>query len=396
MDVLREMTEEYLGSLAYVREIPRAFRLPEAAADIVAVVGPRRVGKTFTLLKRAAELRARGEQVLYVTFDDPWAAALDERRLAEEARRLYPAGRIHLFLDEVQEWPHWDRRLRWLHDVKDFHIYATGSTSELSADRVPARLRGRYVSRLLLPLSFREVAGGGGAGTFRDRGPLRRLLEEYARWGGFPEVWLWRSPDKVRSLLDTMFYRDIVERRRVRDVEAFRRVFQAVVENFANPVTWRSLARAAGGEADPKTAAAYVRYMEEAYLVFTVERYGTARRRARAPRKLYLVDPALATGLPSLDAGRRLENLVFLHLLRRSLEEGGRIYYLQHDGEEVDFVYLQGDMVRLYEAAYQPDERHARKLARARERLRAAEAVLISWDSEDHGAVPAWRWLLQR
>ena len=56
---LRELTEEYLGSLKYVKEIPRRFGLGESA-DIIAMIGPRRVGKTFTLLKRVRKLLNEG------------------------------------------------------------------------------------------------------------------------------------------------------------------------------------------------------------------------------------------------------------------------------------------------------------------------------------------------
>jgi predicted AAA+ superfamily ATPase len=391
--MLDVLSREYLESIRNVREIPRRFKLPQSQFDIVAVVGPRRVGKTFLFLKTAWELLERGEQVLYASFEHLWVNSLDERRLAEEVRRVYPRGTVHLFLDEAQAWPRWDYRLRWLHDVKDFRLYVTGSTSELSAERIPARLRGRYISRLLLPLSFCEVAGMSAAQTFRDAGLARRLFQEYARWGGFPEIWLERSLDKVRSLVDTVFYRDIVERRRVRDVEALEALLKLVLENYANPITWRSLARSL--DVDAKTAAAYIRYMEEAYFLFVVERFGPAKRRIKAPRKIYLVDPVFASLSKSgLDMGRRLENLVFIELLRRAVERGGRLYYVDLDGGEVDLAYVEDGAVELYEAAYEPDEKHARKLREAAGRLGAASYTLISWDSEDHGAIPAWKWML--
>jgi len=171
--MLKEMTLEYVESLKYVDEIPRRFALPETGSDIVAVVGPRRVGKTFTLLKKAAETLKAGGQAVYATFDSPELRKWSAKKLAEEVRSLYPTDRVALFLDEVQEWPNWDYNLQWLHDVKDFQIYATGSTSALSVDQVPSRLRGRYISKLLLPLSFAELAHGAAPHTFHERGPSR-------------------------------------------------------------------------------------------------------------------------------------------------------------------------------------------------------------------------------
>ncbi|MGC8974112.1 MAG: hypothetical protein ACP5KY_07915, partial [Thermoproteus sp.] len=38
--------------------------------------------------------------------------------------------------------------------------------------------------------------------------------------------------------------------------------------------------------------------------------------------------------------------------------------------------------------------KHARKLRETAGRLGAASYTQISWDSEDHGAIPAWKWML--
>ncbi|USG99522.1 hypothetical protein K1720_08390 [Thermococcus argininiproducens] len=48
---LRELTWEYIEGLRYVKEIPREVVLP-IGMDIKAIIGPRRVGKTFLMLKK--------------------------------------------------------------------------------------------------------------------------------------------------------------------------------------------------------------------------------------------------------------------------------------------------------------------------------------------------------
>jgi predicted AAA+ superfamily ATPase len=50
MELLGTITEEYLGGLAYSKEIKRNFSIPRNVSDIVAITGPRRAGKTFCLL----------------------------------------------------------------------------------------------------------------------------------------------------------------------------------------------------------------------------------------------------------------------------------------------------------------------------------------------------------
>ena len=409
MDLLRELTEEYLGSLKYAREVAREVALPLGLRDIVAVVGPRRAGKTFLMLKAVEGLLRSGGQALYVCFDEPQLRRLDARRLAEIVREEYPGGRVHLFLDEVQEWAEWDAKLRWLHDVGDFHLYVTGSSSALQSSEIPSRLRGRYLSKLLLPFSFREVAaaslGGLEAVTFRERGALKGLLSEYLTWGGFPEVWLYRSREKLVSLLETMFYRDIAERHRIRDVAVFLELASVALSSYACPVTWRSLRRALRGvgvELDVKTVMSYVERMRQAHLVFVVKRFTHLEREAAvSPKKLYLVDPAIAALFERpMDLGRRAENAVYLELVRRGFEPR---YYVTRSGKEVDFVVRhRAGGVEVLEVALEGGEEHARKAAEAARELGAREAMVITWDLEGEEEVwgqrvrfvPLWKWLL--
>ena len=102
MGLLKEITYEYVDSLKYVKEIKREINLP-ITRDIVAIIGPRRVGKTFLMLKKAKELLEKEEQVIYVPFDEPELRNMNVRKFAELLRKEYPENTIYLFLDEIQE-----------------------------------------------------------------------------------------------------------------------------------------------------------------------------------------------------------------------------------------------------------------------------------------------------
>jgi len=411
---LREITLEYLGALEKSEEIPREITLPRGD-DIKAVVGPRRVGKTFLMLKTAKELIENGENVLYRPLDEPEVRKLTARQLAEEIRREFPEGRVTLFLDEVQEWNDWDTKLRWLHDVGDFNIYIPGSSSALLSSEIPSKLRGRHISKLILPLSFREITGKEQPTTFRDRGKLRKLLDEYLKWGGFPEVWLTKSREKLISILETIFYRDIIERFAFRDVREFREVFYYVLSLYGGYFTYRSLQRALKGlgvEANVKTIMNYIHAMESSFLVFELPLFSTSTKRImRSPRKLYLVDTAF-TGLffKGQDTGRKIENLVFLELLREKSYRNPLIelsYYSDGDNE-VDFVIRVGNDVReLVQVTYGIDpsnyEREVLSLIKVGKRLGVNSLTLVTMDEEktirERGrtvkVVPLWKFLLR-
>jgi len=409
---LIEITEEYLGSLRFIEEIPREVELPQGR-DIKAIIGPRRVGKTFLLLKKADSLK-NSQNVLYLPFDEPELKRLTARELAEKIRGEFPEGRVVLFLDEIQEWREWDVKLRWLHDVGDFDIYISGSSSTLMSSEIPSRLRGRHISRLILPLSFREITGNPGK-TFRERGKLQAILREYMKWGGFPEVWATKSREKIISILETMFYRDMVERFAFRDVKEFQEAFYHILSLYGGYFTYRSLQRALkslGVDANLKTIMNYLRAMEESFLVFQLPIFSpSTRERMIKPRKLYLVDTAFASlFFKGHDEGRKLENLVFIELLREksywnpSLE----ISYYSDGRNEVDFVVREGPRVReLIQVTYELNAanygREVNGLIKTAKKLGVGKLTIVTLEDETQinegnltvEVLPIWKFLLR-
>jgi len=388
---LRVITEEYLGALSFVKEIPREISLPDAPTDIFCLVGPRRVGKSFLMLKKAKSLLSRKQQAIYVSMDEPLLREVEARALAELVRKAYPSGRVHLFLDEVQEWEGWDVKLRWLHDVKDFHLYVSGSSSALLSSEIPTRLRGRYQSKLVLPLSFREVAKGRGK-TFREGGKLLNLFQRYMQWGGFPEVFATGSREKLIAIVETAFYRDVVERLRVRSLELFKDFFYYILSLYANPFTYNGLRkalRAKGMELDVKTIARYIEAVEDAFIIFTVPRFTySEKEKLVSYKKLYLVDHAIANLFSSpLSFGRRVENIVFLELKRRY---GEVYYYKTGDGQEVDFYVPSAKL--LVEVSVEPSQEHWAKLEKAKEEL-GAKALLVAHECSDEPCTPLLEFL---
>jgi len=405
---LGSITREYIGSLNYADMlVRREARLIPAGRDILAVVGARRVGKTFMMLLRARELLDSGEQVVFISFDEPPLRGFDARSLASRVRSEYPGGRIHLFLDEIQEWPGWDWKLRWLHDVMDFQIYVSGSSSSLLSSEIPSRLRGRYSSVTVFPFSFREVSGTAQAEGFREKGTVIRRFKEYLAYGGFPEVWLYRSRDKLTSILDTCLYRDIVERYGVRDISTFREIYYYIIFNYSNKITYRSLCRmimgGIGVKLDVKTVANYLHYMESAFIIHMSKFYTQSERmRAVKPRKIYIVDHGPARLNPQgLHMGRIYENIVAIELLRR----GYQISYYEQENFQVDFVAVRnGRAEQLIEVTYDDTltEDKVENLRRAMKRLGVKNSLLITNNVEKQVNIgeaririePLLKWLL--
>jgi predicted AAA+ superfamily ATPase len=120
-----------------------------------------------------------------------------------------------------------------------------------------------------------------------------------------------------------------------------------------------ALAGQVGGMISPKTLAAdlelsqmtidrYVRYLEQAFLIFTLPNYSTSEETVqRRGRKVYFTDPAvrnaaLQRGLAPLrdpgELGSLYENAVAAHLHALAQQTGSRLYYYRHGRDEVDLV----------------------------------------------------------
>ena len=113
----------------------------------------------------------------------------------------------------------------------------------------------------------------------------------------------------------------------------------------------------------------YLDYLTKSYLVYPVSRYDIKGRRLLTTNdKYYVVDLGLRNILlgstPESDVGHRLENVVFLELLRRN---EGEIFIGKNEDCEVDFmVQMAGGERIYYQVSYQVNDRPktlARELA---------------------------------
>ncbi len=307
-------------------------------------VGVRRCGKS--VLCRMA-LAKSGFPFGYIDFDDEPLHDVQPEDLNDLLEAVYAVyGPVkHLFMDEIQDVPAWqlfvNRLLR-----QGMHIVITGSNSRLLTDERATHLTGRHIPVELTPFTFaeyRRYLGRGEAELAEGRGEARRDYEVYAERGGFPETFRWVDVRNYhKSLYDSIVYRDILQRHKIREVALFNRVAYAVMENYACQISANKLSNQLGTNST-NTVQNFIHFMEEAYLIHTVSLYGRKAWERTRIGKVYAVDPGLAnyfTGhSPGEDQlGRRLENIVYLQLRNKQYELDFEIYYYRDDKHEIDFL----------------------------------------------------------
>lgn len=311
------------------------------------VIGVRRCGKStlcHTVLKKS------GLNYAYINFDDERFAELSTDDLNDVLESLYIVyGDFnYLFLDEIQNVKGWNLFVNRLLRQK-MHLIITGSNAKLLSSELSTYLTGRYNQIELFPFSFaeylrlNEIKTDGL--TTKEIAFRKRAFEDYIIKGGFPELLNLKDyKGYIKQLVNSIVTIDIYRRFKIRYLDALVKITNYMIANFAQEVSYKSIAETFG-LGSQHTAENYINYLRQTYLLVGINKFSyKARERIRA-EKMYLIDPALLTGqdnnLTGDNTGWRLENIVYLELLRRRRLADVDIYYYRK-GYEIDFVLSNG------------------------------------------------------
>ena len=145
-------------------------------------------------------------------------------------------GLKYLFIDEVQNVTGFEEVLNGFRDEGDFSIFITGSNSYLLSRELITKLTGRYIEFEMFPLNFQEYLG---MKDFLKKPVDSNLVQEFDNYlleGGFPKAVQYDSiQDKktyITSVITEIFEKDIKRRVKIRNVSAFQKVQQYLINNF--------------------------------------------------------------------------------------------------------------------------------------------------------------------
>jgi predicted AAA+ superfamily ATPase len=371
-----------LTDLEQARDLPHA----------IIISGLRRVGKSTLLAQMAHQLGL--DAFYYLNFEDDRFLGFQ----AEDANDLYEVlvellGERKIFIiDEIQNIPGWEHFVRRFMDM-DFKFYITGSNASLLSRELGTRLTGRYVPIELFPFSFGEFLHFQGQSipdlkrlTTAGKGILKSDLEAYLRSGGIPDALKYPELPLLRTLYDDVLYRDIATRHRLEAVSALKELAFFLVSNPTSLVSFNKLKeRFQLGSVN--TIKSYIDYMENSWLIFTLNKYDfSVKRQQIAPKKIYCIDSGLSNAVGfgfSPNTGKLLENLVFLALRQHAREI---YYYSTPGGFEVDFYLPETQqLVQVTQNLENPATRarELRALAEAVKSVKVQSALILSDSNED-------------
>lgn len=360
--------------------------------QIKLITGPRRSGKSTQAL-----LMLRGKNFAYLNFDDnALLSRWNEEVVMAMLDDVYPAY-DYLLLDEVQNLDNWDLWVSKLYR-NGVNMVITGSNAKLLSSEMATVLTGRYIQVEMLPFSLAEVFewNGMNLGAVSDEDAVRalRMMDDYLRNGGYPETVEARSITQgyLSTLFDSIVWKDVAKRHRVRNVNDLNNLAMYLVSNFCNPLSYNSVAMDLGF-ASVATTKKFMGYLNEPYLFFYLSRYNNKLKLMKnAPQKVYLVDNGFVSAKAfslSDNLGRLLENQVFVELLRRGYNtERSLFYYRSRNDKEVDFVTRDGNRIEsLIQVCYdlsspRTEKREVDSLVECAGELRCDRLVIVTWDEE--------------
>ncbi len=347
--------------------LDRELQIKESS-KIQTVIGARRVGKTYLLFNKIKHLEQSGisrEQMIYLNFESPLLSEISFKEINEIMElhwSLFPGAikkKLYLFIDEPQVIPKWELAVRDIYDRYDCQIFLTGSSSKLLSKEIATSLRGRAVTNLLLPLSFQEFLRFKGFVFDLDRinteikSRLRNYFEEYLLQGGYPEIVLennlFEKIKIVKDYFDLVVYKDIVERYNLKNTKIIRWLLGALVDSTAKELSINHLyntIQSQGIKLSKNTLYSYFSVFEDSFFIFPVRKFDFSPRKSGfSIPKIYLNDVSFLNLFSLQERGRRLENLVFLHLLKQKTPLMQINYWKTKDNKEVDFIIREGKTV---------------------------------------------------
>jgi predicted AAA+ superfamily ATPase len=362
------------------------------------ITGVRRCGKS-TLLH---QLIKKQKKAYYLNLEDPRLEGFslsDFNKIEAIMEEIYGKSGTYFF-DEIQNIPQWEKYIRYLVDKKE-EVVLTGSNAALLSKELGTRLTGRHLNFELFPFSFKEFL------NLKKAEPSLEAFKEYLFQGGFPEFLKKNTPTILHDLLSDIIMKDIAIRFNIKNTEILRKIAIYLISNVGKEFSYNSIKKMFEIKS-VQSVIDYISFFENAYLMFSIPRFSYSFKQQQInPKKAYSIDNGFSSNNSasfSKDAGKMLENLVFITLRHKNKD----IFYFQ-DKKECDFVIKEKEkIIQAIQVCYnlneETQEREIKGLLEALKEFKLREGLILTYNQEDRfviedkiiKAIPVWKWLLEK
>ncbi len=325
---------------------------------IKVITGIRRCGKSYLLDPLFKNhLLADGvpeDHIIKIEFDrmsnrkyhhDPEGFEQYVHSLVQDKQTYY------ILLDEIQLMDDFEWVLNGLLYEKNVDLYVTGSNSKFLSSDIITEFRGRGDQVHMRPLSFSEFFESSALDKYDS-------WNEYQMYGGMPLILSYQSDSEKAAYLNNLFAQtyltDIIERNQIKRIEILDTIIDILassVGSLTNPQKLYDTFNSNGiKELSINTINAYIRYLEDAFIVHKALRYDVkGKKYINTPHKYYFTDLGLRNARINFrqqEEPHIMENIIYNELLLRGLNVDVGIVEVRDEGRriqtEVDFVCSEG------------------------------------------------------
>lgn len=201
---------------------------------------------------------------------------------------------------------------------KNIDLYVSGSNSKMLSSDIITQFRDKAVTIQVNPLSFEEFYEYKG-------GSKTDAIYEYMQFGGMPLAVLKEEDDKkeyLKSLFETTYFKDIIERNRLRKSESLDALCNIISECTGQSLNAEKISNTYQSvkheNIDKETVEKYIGYFQDSFLIKEARRYDLkGREEIGAQRKYYFTDTGLRNARLNFafpDEGQMLENIIYNEL----------------------------------------------------------------------------------
>lgn len=378
--------------------------------EIVIITGIRRCGKSSLLKIISKKLN---EKFVYMNFDDIRLTDFKIENfedIEEIVSEMYGIKtNIIYLLDEIQNVPSWERWVNNLH-TKKIKVFVTGSNSSLLSSEISTFLTGRNKVIKLYPFSFKEFLLlkkiKTDYQTTDERRAVSRGFNEYFEKGGFPLVIINDDLSLSKQYFEDILNKDIIKRYNIKKVKELKDLILYLFSNVSKTYSYSTLKQISSIKS-LSMINNYIEYLKNVFVASTINKFDySIKKQKNSSSKFYVLDNSFLKTVAfnfSENAGKRLENLVFIELIRR----GAEVYY-HAKKNECDFILKEGlKITKAIQVCLILDNAVTKKreidgLIEALKEYKLKEGLILTLDkdeeliAEDKKIIikPVWKWLL--
>lgn len=331
---------------------------PFYESDLIKIItGIRRCGKSVVLEQVKSELESQGKKIIYLNFEKRavYENLYNDKTLLDYIQQKInesPNEKWYVFLDEIQTVENWNLACKSLR-LENISLFITGSNSKLLSREFTKELSGRYVSFLIKPFVYKEIA------EYAKELNKKITINNYLIYGGFPKRIEFNDEEAMIQYLNdldqTIVINDIINRYKIRKDNIFKKVANFVLISNSRIFSGNSIfnyLKSQKIECSINTVMKFLDYLEEAYVIRKIPQYSTkAKKQLDFYTKLYNEDVAFNTIRQinnRFDITHNLENVVYNELIYM----GYSLTVFNINGKEIDFLATKNGKEYFVQVAY--------------------------------------------